>query len=50
MHQKEKKILVKNFLGKKLAKKNLCKWHNLNEKKIKKLENLKNKFEKNQFF
>jgi hypothetical protein len=35
--QKEKKILEKNFLGK-ICKNNLAKWHNLNEKKLKKID------------
>ena len=36
-----KKDPGEKFPWKKLAKKNLCKWHNLDEKKIKKYRNLK---------
>ena len=36
-----KKDPGEKFPWKKLAKKNLCKWHDLDEKKIKKLRNLK---------
>ena len=40
-----KKDPGEKFPWKKLAKKNLCKWHNLNEKKVKKLRNIKIKNE-----
>ena len=45
-----KKDPGEKFPWKKLAKKNLCKWHDLDEKKIKKLRNLKISFEDNQNF
>tara|TARA_B100000674_G_scaffold6107_1_gene4910 strand:+ start:1638 stop:2375 length:738 start_codon:yes stop_codon:yes gene_type:complete len=46
-----KKDPGEKFPWKKLAKLNLCKWHNLNEKKIKKFRNLKlSNFEEKTFF
>tara|TARA_B100001121_G_scaffold307967_1_gene330750 strand:+ start:1610 stop:2248 length:639 start_codon:yes stop_codon:yes gene_type:complete len=46
-----KKDPGEKFPWKKLGKKNLCKWHNLNEKKIKKFRNFKLlNFEKKFFF
>ena len=46
-----KKDPGEKFPWKKLAKLNLCKWHNLNEKKIKKFRNLKlDDYEKKIFF
>ena len=46
----EKKILEKNFHGKNLAKNNLCYWHNLNEKNIKKFRKKKYDFKESKIF
>ena len=45
-----KKDPGEKFPWKKLAKKNLCKWHNLNEKKIKKFRNIKISFKDKKIF